>query len=178
MFNISHIDTFLLKLVVEKTVLVLSVLCIPVSGLFLFLQRKELRLDRPWKIVISPLVYVIFGLLSLAVFSIVHDINTFPKWSIHHQGLLLVFPIFFLLAAKILKTDTLSTVDALSVSLPGIVAITRLFCFVRGCCYGTYCFDTQFRWPIREAVIIINFLCCIVFLIWNKKEHKKFKLVR
>lgn len=163
----------IMRFITENTVTFLALLCIPVSGIFLIFQREKLRLDRWWKILLAPFAYVILGLLSLVIFSVLHDIGTFPEWAIHHQGLLIVFPLFFPLIAKVLKVDLLDVSDALAVSLPGIIAVVRIFCLIRGCDYGRYIPGTQVRWPIREAVIILNFICCIIFLAWNKRGHKK-----
>ena len=163
----------LMRFISDNTVAVLAVLCIPVSGVFLTMQREKLRLDKAWKVLAASLVYVIFGLLSLVIFSVIHDIHTLPHWSIHHQGLLIVFPLFFPLFAKWLKADFLEVSDALSVPLPGIIAIIRVYCLIRGCDYGRYIPGTQIRWPVREGVIFLNFACCAVFLLWNRRGHAK-----
>lgn len=157
----------------EHTVAALALLCIPISGVFLVLQRDKLKLDTGWKLALAPFVYVIVGLMSLAVFSILHDIRSFPHWSIHHQGLMIVFPLFFPLVGKLLKVDWLDVSDALTVSIPGIIAVLRIFCLVRGCCFGKPFFGTEYLWPVRELAMLLNFGCCVVFLLWNRREHIK-----
>lgn len=157
----------------EHTVAALAILCIPISGVFLLLQRDRLKLDTWWKAALAPLVYVILGLLSLVVFSILHDIRTFPSWSIHHQGLMIVFPLLFPLIAKLLKADWLEITDALAVSIPGIIAVLRVFCLVNGCCYGRPFFGTELLWPIRELAMALNLGCCVAFVLWNRRDHIK-----
>ena len=157
----------------ENTVTALALLCIPISSIFLILQRNTLKLDRGWKLAISPFIYVVVGLLSLVLFSVLHDIHTLPHWTIHHQGLMIVFPMFFPLFAKRMNLDWLDVSDALSVSIPGIIAVLRIFCLVRGCCFGKPFFGTAYLWPIRELAMLLNFACCVVFLLWNRKKHTK-----
>ena len=163
----NAISTFLY----ENTVAALALLCIPISGVFLALQRDKLKLDMYWKLALAPFVYVIVGLLSLSVFSILHDIRSFPHWSIHHQGLMIVFPLFFPVIGKLLKVDWLDVSDALTVSIPGIIAVLRIFCLVRGCCFGKPFFGTVFLWPVRELAMLLNFGCSVVFLLWNRRPH-------
>lgn len=168
--------TAFMNFISENTVAVLAVLCIPVSGIFLIAQRKQLKLDTRWKVILAPFLYVVVGLLSLVVFSVFHDIRTFPHWSIHHQGLLIVFPLFFPLIARWLKANLTDVSDAVSVLLPGIIAVIRIYCLIRGCDYGRCILETHVRWPIREGVIVLNFICCIAFFRWNRYGHPNGKI--
>ncbi|MBR4636497.1 MAG: prolipoprotein diacylglyceryl transferase [Clostridia bacterium] len=156
----------------EHTVIILASACVPWSGFFLWKLRDKLGLSG-WKLVLAPFIYVIVGLLSIVVFSIIHDISQLQNFSLHHQGMLIVFPLFFPLAAKLLKKDWLDVSDCLTVSIPGIVALLKCFCFIHGCCYGGFIPGTTTRWPIREAFIILNCLICFVYLIIINKKHMK-----
>lgn len=162
----------LISWVLENYVLVIALGCIPFSGFFLWKTRDLLGLSG-WKLTLAPLIYVIVGLSSIVVFSIIQDLPRFPDWRLHHQGILIVFPLFFPLFAKLQKIDLRDVSDALTVSIPGIIAATRISCLMNGCCYGRYFPGTEVNIPLREIVIIANLLASFVLLKWIRKRRSK-----
>lgn len=156
----------------EHSVILLASACVPWSGFFLWKLRDKLGLSG-WKLIVAPFLYVIIGLLSIVVFSIIHDFPQFPHFSLHHQGMLIIFPLFFPLIARLLKKDWRDVSDCLAVSIPGIVAVLKCFCFIHGCCYGAFIAGTTTRWPIREAFVILNLLICFIYLLIIGKKHAR-----
>lgn len=153
-------------------VVILALLCIPISGFFLWKLRDVLGLSG-WKLCAAPFLYVIFGLLSIILFSIVHDIPTFPHFTLHHQGLIFVFPLLFPLTAKWLKRDWRDVSDALTVSIPGIIAVLRVFCLLNGCCYGVYFPGTETHIPLRETVMAVNVIASFLLMLWIRHSHPR-----
>lgn len=153
-------------------VVILALLCIPLSGFFLFQLRDVLGLSG-WKLWAAPFLYVIFGLLSIIVFSLLHDLPTFPHFTLHHQGLLIIFPLLFPLAARWLRKDWRDVSDALAVSIPGIIAVLRVFCLLNGCCYGAYFPGTETHIPLRETVMAVNVIVCFLLMLWIRRSHPR-----
>lgn len=151
---------------------ILAGVCIPISGFFLWKLRDVLGLSG-WKMAVAPFLYVIFGLLSIIVFSIIHDIPSFPHFTLHHQGLIFIFPLLFPLAAKWLNKDWRDVSDALTVSIPGIIAVLRVFCLLNGCCYGKYFPGTETNIPLRETVMAVNLLVCFLLMFWIRHKHPR-----
>ena len=162
----------LLEYFEAHAVVILALLCIPISGFFLWKLRDVLGL-REWKLFAAPFLYVVFGLLSIILFSIIHDITRFPRFTLHHQGLLFIFPMLFPFAAKWLKRDWRDVSDALTVSIPGIIAVLRVFCLLNGCCYGKYFPETKTHIPLRETVMVINLITSIMLMLWIRKKHPR-----
>lgn len=156
----------------EHAVPFLALLCVPLSGFFLWELRDELGL-RGGKMIAAPFLYVVFGLLSIIVFSVIHDIPQLPHFTLHHQGMLVVFPLLFPLIAKWLKKDWRDVSDVLAVSIPAIVAVLRTFCLLNGCCYGMYFPGTEVRIPLREAFMLINVLTSIGLMLWVRRKHTR-----
>lgn len=162
----------LLSFLAEHAVLVLALACIPYSGFFLWKTRDILGLSGV-KMASAPFIYVAVGLLSIVVFSLIHDLQHLSTWSLHHQGILIVFPLFFPLAAKLLGKDLRDVSDALMVSIPGIIAGLRSFCLLRGCHFGLIIPGTSIHFPLREMVMVVN-LCVSFFLLhWIRRPHIK-----
>lgn len=153
------------------TVPILAASCVPLVGIILWLLRDRLQLNLR-QIVILTLGFVAAGLTSIAGFGVIHDICYFPNWTFQHQGLIFFMPLWFLVAAKWLKKDWRDVFDVFAVIMPFVVAGVRIYCIVRGCCYGRLLFHSEIlRWPVRELTCILNIVIGVVFYIWIRRVH-------
>ena len=156
----------------DHAVLIVALACIPWSGFFLWKTRDILGLSGR-KLYLAPFIYVITGLAAMTMFSILYDIRTFPDFSLRHQGLLAFFPLLFPLFAKLLKKDLRDVSDALAVSIPGIIAMTRVFCLINGCCYGRFFPGTSVHIPLREIVMALHLAASFLLLLWIRRNHPR-----
>ena len=150
---------------------ILTVSCVPLVGGLLWLLRDKLDLTLR-QIIGLAVSFVVFGLLSLIVFGMLHDGRLYPSSTYQHQGLIFFMPLWFYAVSKWLKRDWREVFDVFSVILPFVVAGIRTYCISQGCCYGLPFFGSAtVQWPVREITMALNIIIGLVFYRWIRREH-------
>ena len=166
----NEMDTLLLILR-TYTVPILAAACFPLVGVLLWMVRDVLQI-RLKQVVLLAVTFVAFGLTSIIVFGMIHDLKLFPNSTFQHQGLMLFMPFWFLGVAKLMKRDWRDVFDTFAVVMPFVVAGVRIYCILQGCCYGiTFRKPVHFTVPVRELTILLNVIVGVLMLRQSRQQH-------
>lgn len=137
---------------------------------WLFLNKKELKMNNIFLIILFALAHTILGIIFVLVFAYLE--SGFNKDAI--GSISLFGGVFFMLLAYSLyvlirKIKISKAFDIFTVSLISTLFCARINCLVSGCCKGIYLFNSDFRFPYRELELVYYLIFIILFA---KDTHK------
>lgn len=116
-----------------------------------------------WEALLISLLSILLGAFG----AIFHNYleNGFDMQSVGTSvyGAIFIAPLVALLGYLICKKryNYFVVLDNIAVVLSMFMVLTRINCLKAGCCYGVIIGDTGFRYPTREADILVNVLFVI-----------------
>ena len=137
---------------------------------FIWKQREQLGLKRPWQILLLCLSFSAGSTLSAMLFASLEGLlsgNGFRFGAISTYGVYFFFPLAVYFAAKGMKRDGWRWVDMFAVYAVPSLFLMRINCLVSGCCGGSPIGSTGLHWPTRQAEMIFY---AIMFLVLLRRE--------
>lgn len=137
---------------------------------FIWRQREQLGLKRPWQALLLCLGFSAGSMLSAMIFASLEELlsgNGFGFGAISTYGVYFFCSPAVYFAAKRVKRDGWRWMDMFAVyALPSLF-LMRINCLLNGCCGGRAIGDTGLHWPTRQAEMIFY---AIMFLILLRRE--------
>ena len=131
---------------------------------WLFLNKKELKMNNIFLIILFALTHTILGIIFVLVFAYLESgFNKDAIGSISLFGGVFFMPLVYSLYALIRKIKISKTFDIFTVSLISTLFCARINCLVSGCCKGIYLFNSDFRFPYRELELVYYLIFIIIF---------------
>ncbi|MBQ1363563.1 MAG: prolipoprotein diacylglyceryl transferase [Oscillospiraceae bacterium] len=134
---------------------------------FAWLLRFRARLRMTWyAALVFSILHVLYGVTCVKVFAVMEGANA-GAMSIF--GAVFFMPVGYFLCAKVFKRPMAEVFDICAVPMIFTLLLSRCNCLHAGCCLGRYMFQTQMRWPTREAEIVfyLVFLALIIPRVWK-----------
>lgn len=131
---------------------------------WLFLNKKELKMNNIFLIILFALAHTILGIIFVLVFAYFESgFNKDAIGSISLFGGVFFMPLVYSLYALIRKIKISKAFDIFTVSLISTLFCARINCLVSGCCKGIYLFNSDFRFPYRELELVYYLIFIIIF---------------
>lgn len=141
---------------------------------WLFLNKKELKMNNVFLIIFFALAHTILGIIFVLVFAYLESgFNKDTIGSISLFGGVFFMPLVYSLYALVRKIKISKAFDIFTVSLMSTLFCARINCLVSGCCKGIYLFNSDFRLPYRELELVYYLIFIILFSkdIYNGKSN-------
>lgn len=131
---------------------------------WLYLNKKELKMNNIFLIILFALAHTILGIIFVLVFAYLESgFNKEAIGNISLFGGVFFMPLIYSLYALIRKIKISKAFDTFTVSLISALFCARINCLVSGCCKGIYLFNSNFRFPYRELELIYYLIFIILF---------------
>ena len=131
---------------------------------WLFLNKKELKMNNIFLIILFALAHTILGIVFVLVFAYLESgFNKDVIGNISLFGGVFFMPLVYLLYALVRKIKISKAFDIFTVSLISTLFCARINCLVSGCCKGIYLFNSDFRFPYRELELVYYLIFIILF---------------
>lgn len=131
---------------------------------WLFLNKKELKMNNIFLIILFALAHTILGIIFCLVFACLESgFNKDTIGSISLFGGIFFMPLVYSLYALVSKIEISKAFDIFTVSLMSTLFCARINCLVSGCCKGIYLFNSDFRFPYRELELVYYLIFIILF---------------
>lgn len=131
---------------------------------WLFLNKKELKMNNIFLIILFALAHTILGIIFVLVFAYLESgFNKDTIGSISLFGGAFFMPLVYSLYALGRKIKISKAFDIFTVSLISTLFCARINCLISGCCRGIYLFNSDFRFPYRELELVYYLIFIILF---------------
>lgn len=157
-------------IVSHYVLMILLAVATVINFVWLFFNRKDLKMNIPILIVFS-LLHSIIGVLFVVIFAYIEagfDFEAIGNMSLY--GGVFFMPIVYLLYALIRKVSIGRAFDIFTISIVSTLFFARINCIISGCCRGILIGDTGIRVPTRELELLFYALF-VIFTI--TKIYKK-----
>lgn len=132
---------------------------------WLFLNKKELKMNNIFLIILFALAHTILGIIFVLVFAYLESgFNKDAIGNISLFGGVFFMPLVYSLYALVRKIKISKAFDIFTVSLISTLFCARINCLVSGCCKGIYLFNSDFRFPYRELELVYYLIFIILFV--------------
>lgn len=151
-------------IVSHYVLMILLVVATVIDFVWLFFNRKDLKMNIPILIVFS-LLHSIIGVLFVVIFAYIEagfDFEAIGNMSLY--GGVFFMPIVYLLYALIRKVSIGRAFDIFTISIVSTLFFARINCIISGCCRGILIGDTGIRVPTRELELLFYALFVIFTL--------------
>ena len=136
-----------------------------INFIWLFLNRKQIKMNNIFLIIVFSLFHTIIGVIFVSLFAYIE--SGFNKDNIGNMSIyggIFFMPIIYLLYSLINKVKISKCFDIFTISLISTLFFARINCLISGCCKGIYLFNSNFRFPYREAELIYYLIFIIIFI--------------
>ncbi len=155
----------------SNNTILLLVLLLAGTGSFIwfFSVRKRLQMTW-WAALCITVLSILSGVFCVRVFARLEGADA---GSLSIFGAVFFMPVFFYIGAKLFKRPVKEVFDAFTIPMIFTLFCTRINCLATGCCYGRFIGETQYRWPTREAemLVYIVFLAIVAPKVLKGKTH-------
>lgn len=144
--------------------MILLLLATIVNFIWLFFNRKELKMNIPILILFS-IFHTIIGVLFVVLFAFAEsgfDLDSFGNLSLY--GGVFLMPIIYLGYALVRKVSIGRAFDIFTISLIETLFFARINCLFAGCCQGISLGNSSFKFPSRELELLFYVLFVIIFI--------------
>lgn len=151
-------------IVSHYVLMILLAVATVINFVWLFFNRKDLKMNIPILIVFS-LLHSIIGVLFVVIFAYIEagfDFEAIGNMSLY--GGVFFMPIVYLLYALIRKVSIGRAFDIFTISIVSTLFFARINCIISGCCRGILIGDTGIRVPTRELELLFYALFVIFTL--------------
>lgn len=131
---------------------------------WLYLNKKELKMNNIFLIILFALAHTILGIIFVLLFAYLESgFNKDAIGNISLFGGAIFMPLVYSLYALTKKIKISKAFDIFTVSLISTLFCARINCLVSGCCKGIYLFNSDFRFPYRELELVYYLIFIILF---------------
>lgn len=150
-------------IVTHYVLMILLLLATIINFVWLFLNRKDLKMNLLVLILFS-IFHTIIGVLFVVLFAFSEsgfNIESFGNLSLY--GGVFLMPIVYLGYALVRKIPIGRAFDIFTISLVETLFFARINCFFGGCCKGIFLPWLNFNFPSRELELLFYLLFIILF---------------